>query len=230
MAVTFDSVVTTSTGNGSVLTVSLALGAGSDDHVLVSAAYLSTVRDPVTVRRGDGTSLTTLAFTRTSNTNQGLWGLAGTGGSTTTDFGVHLNGNAAAFQITAISRFGVDQTTPNDSAVTAVGTATPATVDVASESGDLVVDGVCGFNVTSLTVGASQNERWNNTAAAGPNISYHGGSDEAGAGTVTMSWALGADSTWVITGVNLNAADAGGGEAVTSPYYSSYYYPQVATE
>lgn len=223
MAITFDSVATTSTGNGSVLTVSLTLGAGSDDHVLLSAAFLSTVRDPVSANRGDGTSLTTLAFTRESNTNQGLWSIAGTGASTTTDFGLRLSGNAAAFQITAISRFGVDQTTPTDSAVTAVGSATPATVDVGSESGDLVVDGVCGFNVTSLTVGAGQTERWNNTAAAGPNTSYHGGSDEAGDTTVTMSWALGADSTWVITGVNLNAA-AAGGAAPISPYYSNYYY------
>lgn len=104
---------------------------------------------------------------------------------------------------TATAWSGVDQTTPNDAAVTATGGASPATVDVASEIGDRVLDSVEAVNV-AITVGGGQTQRSNQSVGE-----VTGGvSTEPGAGTVTMSWTFGATDGWEIVACNVNAAAA----------------------
>jgi hypothetical protein len=103
---------------------------------------------------------------------------------------------------------GVDQTTPVGTAVTAqsagVGTTT-ATVNASSAASELVVDGMITRQGQTITAGANQTDRGNVTDSANW---VAGISEEAGAGTVTMSWTLGSDNLWAIVAVPLKPAAA----------------------
>ncbi len=102
----------------------------------------------------------------------------------------------------ATSWTGVDQSTPFGPTATANGTASPATVDVTSASGEVVVDVVAARNAATLTVGAGQTQRWN----LGVGVIDGGGSTEPGAATVTMSWTLTGTFEWAIAGASLKPA------------------------
>lgn len=101
----------------------------------------------------------------------------------------------------------VDQTTTFGTAVEAEGASTTPSVTVSSASGELVVD-VAAIETgtdTTLTVHVSQTERIN---ANNANNHRQGGSEEAGAASVVMSWTLGAARFWGSTGVALKPAAA----------------------
>lgn len=119
---------------------------------------------------------------------------------------VAVNWTAATWAVVgAISFTGVNQTDPLGSNATNAGTGSPATVDVTSASGELVVDTVATNDASSKTVGAGQTERWNlqETGVDG------GGSTENGSATVTMSWALsGSPGGWRIGATALRPAEA----------------------
>jgi hypothetical protein len=111
----------------------------------------------------------------------------------------------------ARSYYGVDQSTPTGSPVTSeAATGTTVSNDVASATGNLVVDfvGINNNTAAQVTEGAGQTER-GLAEADGPATTTLSGSDEAGAATVTMSW------SWVTTHRNahiafsLNAVGAG---------------------
>lgn len=101
----------------------------------------------------------------------------------------------------------VDQTTSTGTGVEAEGVGTGMTVNVSSGATELVVDiGAADTGTdTTLTVGASQVERANLNSASNHR---HGGSEETGAGTTTMSWTLGATRYWGTTSVALKPAAA----------------------
>mgnify|MGYP000884944936 FL=1 len=108
---------------------------------------------------------------------------------------------------------GVDQTTTVGTAAEAENASGAASVTVSSASGELVVDVVVvdTGSDASLTVDASQTERANVNSASNHR---HGGSEEAGAASVVMSWALGGTRYWGSTGVALKPATA---TATTQP-------------
>ncbi len=119
---------------------------------------------------------------------------------------VTMSGTADELVAGTLMMSGVDQTTPNDTAATAAGINSPMTVDVSSETGDLVIDSAIA-NTTSITVGGSQTQRWN----ISPSTDSGAASTEAGAATVTMSWTFGGGPLrWATIGVNINAAAAAG--------------------
>lgn len=99
----------------------------------------------------------------------------------------------------------VDQTTSTGTGVEAEGVSSTISTNVSSASGELVVDCAAvdtGTDAT-LTVGAGQAERANVNSASNHR---HGGSEEAGAGSTTMSWALGGTRYWGITAAALKPA------------------------
>jgi hypothetical protein len=102
----------------------------------------------------------------------------------------------------------VHQTTPTGTAVSASGSGDlTATVDVSSATGELVVDAVISSNTDTLTVGAGQTEQDNIPGASGH---VQAGSDEPGAGTVTMDWTIGGSQYWAMVGVALKAVAGAG--------------------
>lgn len=102
---------------------------------------------------------------------------------------------------------GVDQTTTVGTAAEAENASGAASVTVSSAAGEVVVDVVAvdTGSDASLTVDASQTERANVNSASNHR---HGGSEEAGAASVAMSWALGGTRYWGSTGVALKPAAA----------------------
>lgn len=108
----------------------------------------------------------------------------------------------------AISFTGVDQTTPVGTSATANGASGVPTVDVSSESGGIVVDNIYGNGSTATpTAGTGQTRRWGELVAAG---AAGAGSTEAGAATVTMSWADADWGEWIVGALPIKAAAAGG--------------------
>lgn len=119
----------------------------------------------------------------------------------------------------AVSYTGVDQSTPVGTFAGAnAGTGNP-TVNVSSATDELVVDGVyvaAHQTADTLTVGGSQTQRVNNEDS-GDGYGVLGMSEEAGAGTVTMSWTETANSDWRTGGIPLKPATGGGGATHAHP-------------
>jgi immune inhibitor A len=85
----------------------------------------------------------------------------------------------------------------------ASGTGPTASVDVASASGEVVVDVVGTQNKdAAVTAGEGQTERWNEVGTAGVGAA----SNEPGASTVTMSWTLAKEESWAVSAVALRPA------------------------
>jgi len=82
----------------------------------------------------------------------------------------------------------------------ATGLNTTASVDVASSSGEVVVDVVgTQHKDATVTVGAGQTERWNQVGTADVGAA----SSEPGATTVTMSWDLAIPESWAVSAAAL---------------------------
>jgi len=93
---------------------------------------------------------------------------------------------------------GVDQTTPLRAFASASGTSSSASVNVSSATGELVFDTLMNSYDKAITVGANQMQRWNNQGEP-----TAGGSTEAGASTVTMSWSWSYSNPWAIGAVSI---------------------------
>jgi len=120
--------------------------------------------------------------------------------------------NGSANYMGATSFCGVHQSTPigtpNGNDDDGLGT-TPATVDVASAGGELVIDAVYGKTGDLMTAGAGQTQQWQSSPSGSHRFAQ---STEAGAGTVTMSWTLpGSNETWGIVAMSLKPSAAAGG-------------------
>ncbi len=92
---------------------------------------------------------------------------------------------------------GVNTTNPFGTVAKNAGTSTSASVNAASNPTELVIDAVvlgALNNLNGVSGGQSQEYLTN------PNISS-GGSNKAGAASVTMSWSLSTSSTWAIMAV-----------------------------
>lgn len=120
------------------------------------------------------------------------------------------------YAMSSVSRTGVNQTTPNDTPSTATGNSTAPSASVTSESGDDVIDFVCiddaGASASNLTPGTGQTER---SDSGGLGVMEIASSEEAGAGSVTMSWNISSYATdWIIAGINVNDVGGGGGAGI----------------
>lgn len=124
----------------------------------------------------------------------------------------------------AITVTGGDTTTLFSNTASANGTGTPATVDCTSAADELVMDNLLSGVETSVTVGSGQTERWNRTYT--PGGAFGAGSTEAGATTVTMSWArntIGTDYGWALCAASFKAAAGGGGGSSIVPIVDRQY-------
>lgn len=112
------------------------------------------------------------------------------------------SGASAGRTVIAVRSFtGVDQSTPIGTAVAGTAGGGTRTVDVTSAANELVVDMGLNRSGGTLTVGAGQTQRVNQASAVGDQVGTS--SDEAGAGTVTMSWTSTGDDEWVLVGIPL---------------------------
>ncbi len=199
--ITFDAASNGTVDNDTTITISHTVANQNDRIMIVGVSYSSTAT--VTVAFGSQ-SLASLGI-RAGGTGaiQMFYLLAPT--VQTANVVVTFSG-ARSGVAGVTSWYNVDQLDPLGSQVNDAGTsAGPATVTVISATGEVVVDtAMCRNSVQTLTVGASQTERWN--AVDGGTNTRGAGSNEAGAASVTMSWTLGASCNWAIMAVPLKPA------------------------
>lgn len=108
--------------------------------------------------------------------------------------------NSCGFAMSAQNVAGAG--TPTNTA-TGGANATSVSVNVTSATGDTVIDSVCRRGSVTLTAGAGQTENFTHVKSTGGTLVTHGGSYEAGSGTVAMSWSTGVADEWSIVACNL---------------------------
>lgn len=105
----------------------------------------------------------------------------------------------------------VDQGTPVGTAVTGVGTSSPASINITTTDNDIAVDFIGATRNSSataptITVDASQTQRITDASAVASAIRCSA-SDETASGTVAMSWTLVNFNNYVHLGVPLNGTN-----------------------
>lgn len=114
----------------------------------------------------------------------------------------------------AVSYTGVDPTTPVGTAVTAIGSGSPASVTVPSNSSEVVMD--CLGSLASgspPTVASGQTQNWSTFDGGG---SIHSASGYvSGAPSTVMAWTLSGSPQWSMLGVPIKPAGGGGGGGST---------------
>jgi prepilin-type N-terminal cleavage/methylation domain-containing protein len=202
---------TTASDTASSMTVSHTTGSGSNRLMLVGISYNNDDYETVTSVTYNGTSLTQVGTVNNSDDARVcIYSLVGP------DSGIHnvvitfsdaLNDGAIAGVVTFT---GVDQSTPLGTFVSSTGDdSTPATVNIPSDSGELVF-GVVSSEYEAFTASSGQNQHWN-MSISGEDTNGAGGTDAGGLPTVTMSWSLDpAYNHWAIGGVSIKPADSSG--------------------
>jgi hypothetical protein len=186
----------TVSGSNRLLVVEVALSDGDADERVSSVTYAETSLTRLTeiVYSGDGPRVD-------------VWYLVNPPTGANNVVVTQAGENEVA--IGAISYTGVNQIIPIDGTTTAQGASASASISVTSETDDLVTDVMASVADGAPSVGHGQTQRWNvEMGGSGATSQYGAGSTEAGASSVTMSWTLPESEEWVITGFNINAADA----------------------
>ncbi|HWO20246.1 MAG TPA: hypothetical protein VNO30_15865 [Kofleriaceae bacterium] len=112
------------------------------------------------------------------------------------DVVVTLAGTANTVHSGALAFTGIDQTTPVRASAIARGDGTQSSVDVASQSGDLIVNTV-GQGGGIVASGAGQTERFKRNASGDNTLDNSAASTAAAAGTTTtMTWAFTVTDEW----------------------------------
>jgi len=207
MAITVNSTSNGSVVDNATLTISHITVAGTNRHMLVAISGARTPAIVSTVTYG-GVALTFRIRRIEGDRNwTELWEL--TSEPVVQTANVVITTDVADDDLIAgvIVYDGVDQTTPLDTAVGAIGTDNAPTINVTSEVDDLVFDSVSANAAGTLVVGAGQTQR--HLIAGGNGRTDGGSSDEVGAATVTMSWSFTVAANWSIVAVNINQAAAG---------------------
>jgi hypothetical protein len=131
-------------------------------------------------------------------------------GSNTLAFASLGNHGSFALGLFAVAVYGVHQTTPERSFVSANGSSTTPTINVTSDVGELVLDiaqTYRGAGGVSMTTGSGQttlSSVYNETLGGGFATSI---TKEDGAGTVTMSRSLNTSNGWHIGAVSVKPAE-----------------------
>lgn len=199
MNVTVDA-TSTGTTTGSSLTISHTTTSAADRLMLVGISIGEDSPPSVTSVTYNGTSLTSEGSVQSADggTVEIFSLVAPTAG--THNVVVTLSGNGDA--IAGVMTFaGVDQVSPLGTFASDSGDASSGSVAVSSAAGELVF-GVVTVNDLdrNLVPGGGQTERWDLFAGFESN---GGGSTEAGAPSVDLSWSWGSTTGWAIGGISI---------------------------
>ena len=197
---------TTGMGGGSSLSFAHTVNSGTHGILLVEVAGThGNAADPVSSVTYGGQSLTYVgAANLPNNTFADIWYLlappAGTANVVVTTAG------SQHFMAGATDYFGVNQTTPLGTLYTATGFSTTPSVTLASAAGQLVVDslGTHGDAAWITPTGPGQTQLWSQNTGGASGDGLGGGSDQAGAASVTMSWSEGGNDQWALAAIGLN--------------------------
>jgi uncharacterized repeat protein (TIGR01451 family) len=195
-------------GTNTTFAYSHTVGVGMDRVLLVGVSCYNSSKT-VTACSYNGVALTRLGFQDggggSNDRRVEIWRLVNPPVGTFT-VSVTFSSSAKAV-IGSASFFGVNQTTPNGTFVSAGASTNLATVAVPSATGELVYDcmAVQG-NAATATVGAGQTQLWNDYSRSNGGTVVGCSSTEPGAASVAMTWNLSGPDYWVIGAVSLKPA------------------------
>ena len=213
-AISVDAVSTGKVTNLASLTFSHTVGSGANRLLIVGVTMTKGIETCTGVTYG-GTALTLIGQSQAGDAAKAyLWKLASPPSGAAS---VVVTCSAAEnFAGGAISFTGVNINT-NGGFAAASGTSTAPSVNVTSAAGELVVDAIASKgDGISLAVGTSKTLQWTNKTGTAKENALGGGSTEAGAPSVTMSWTLGASKDWSIGAVSLMPAPTIQADVTTS--------------
>jgi hypothetical protein len=192
----------------SVMTTAFNVGTGLNRALLVAAeSWDGGSNDPETPTcTYDSVSMTQFGTRRYGDSRITFFGL-GNPSSGTNNIVLTWSETQSDANMTAVSYTGVDQTTPFDTGGVQIDDSTGGvSVDVTSETGDLVVDAVGWYEETE-TIGSGQTERAFRDGASAYDSIKQG--EEDGASTVTMSHTFSPSVfNHCVIAVNMNQAPA----------------------
>ncbi len=203
--VSIGSVVTGTANAGTTVTLSHTVAAGL--VLLVVEVTLRSSESILSVVRDHPTGGSSQAFTLKSSKSFGggdprveLWYLlAPAVGSAN----IVITASGASFlQAASIDFYNVDQSAPFGMVVSDSGTGGTPSVSPAGAVGDMMLD-VIGVGTGTITPDSSQTSRWN---VSSDGSWRGGGSTEAGAASVPMSWTLGGANKWALLAVAIKKA------------------------
>ena len=178
---------------------------GGSDRLLIVGVSIAGDEEVSAVNFG-GAALTFLGGLTGVNGRTEIWYLVAPTPGSTEEVVVSFPGGVYAVAGASVYQ-GVHQGSPLGSHDGASGLGTTISNEVSSATGELVFDVVSVLpGITGTTVGAGQTQRWNNLTWGVRGAS----SDEAGAATVTMSWALGDTAYWTSSAVSINPSTGPG--------------------
>ena len=198
--VAFDAATAGAEVNSTTQTTSHTTGSGAKRFLVAAVGYLNGSGQTVT-----GVTYNGVALTSTTAQSDGLgraiqlWYLAAPASgannlvvtmSATTDVNTGI-----------VTYTGVDQSVPISGHTCATADTAPVTLTVTSAAGDLVFSAITQAAGAIGAVGAGQTERFRDSDA---NVSL-AGSEEAGAASVTMTWAGTAGFVWNHCGFSIEA-------------------------
>jgi prepilin-type N-terminal cleavage/methylation domain-containing protein len=209
---------TTASDTASSMTVSHTTGSGSDRLMLVGISYNNDDYETVTGVTYNGTALTEVGTENNADDARVcIYSLVAPDTGThnvVINFSDALNQGAIAGVVTFT---GVDQSTPLGTFVSAQeDDSTPATVNIPSDSGELVF-GVASAEYEAFTAATSgQNEHWRRSIS-GADTNGAGGTDAGASPTVPMSWSLDPSyNHWAIGGVSIKPSGSTGSTVCSS--------------
>lgn len=213
-AIAFDAASNNDTGSKTANALSWShtiSSSGSNRILLVAVAIRNASSQTVSTVTCGGSNLTRInSATQGTTMRVELWSLANPPTGTKTIVATLAGSAKARFCAGAVSYTGVNQTAPlGTSAIATASSATSISVNVASAPGELVVDAVGkSYSSESIIPGANQAQRWNDqtTASSAKDNTVGGGSQEAGAATISMSWSASTARAWAIVAVPLRPA------------------------
>ncbi len=191
----------TSTGTTTGSTVSIShTTAGTDRLMLVGVSMNLGSGETVSSVAYNGDGLTLVDTEANGDARIEIWKLVNPD-AVTDDVDVVLSRSADGTTVGVTTFTGVDQSTPLGTFASATGGSGSASVSVASATGELVFDTVAVDDSADydLVPGGGQTQRWD---LYGSEVSG-GGSTEAGATSVTMSWTWSGSDAWSIGGISI---------------------------
>ncbi len=207
MAVDTTSSSATASGGASSLTFSHTVNSGNDSILVVSVGIRQTGADQQVSSITYGSQSLNFAGLAelANNEDVELWYLPA---PTTGTANVVVNvSHKALFVASATDYFGVNQTIPFGTPVSATGNNPPTSVNVSSSPSQLVIDAmVTQGDSQTITPGAGQTQLWNENTGNSGGDALGGGSYEVGTSTATIAWSQQNNHNWALVALAMNAS------------------------
>lgn len=134
--------------------------------------------------------------------------------ATTANTSITFSGTPTAAVVGTVSFTGVDPTAPIGTAVSAIGSGSPASVTVSSASGEAVLDCLNSIAAGSPpSVASGQTSNWSTFDTAG--FTHNASSYVAGTPSTVSAWTISGTPQWAMLGVPIKPVGGGGGGGST---------------